>query len=342
MSKIYAYQIERPEEADELFVKLKEMFPDFSIGIEKLNADWVWIGSLRFVYVWFSNPPYSDEDFDINNDYNMGICCEKSYIHKNSTLIKNKENFIDILKKTKEGKVMTKQQLFEILKGVYCEVDQFGAKYLHGLCVKICPELEYIATDMMVNSRCYFFTALSAQDCPYVTYAEKTMDKIRISYEEMSNRLKAFGEEGYNDIVFTDKELFLIRTVIGSIPLGKAMDSIEKTNTEPYHNTLKTLRDQKLNNIYHSLFIKLNDLCNDKGLTDKIFEPKVIKKFKFKCGLTATQTEAGMVKIGCKEFSKDDILAKLVPLFDLLDEITIDGYLFGKEFLRFAEELEKW
>lgn len=234
---------------------------------------------------------------------------------------------------------MTKQQLFEKLKNIYCKVgNQNDSDYLFRLCQMLCPELEYktqaIYTDDFYDCFTVDHEALLVieEDCAEIE------SKARFTYEEMVDFLISLSESNETNIPFTNKELFFLRAFLGGACKEDVRNIINRGGLI-VANLIDDLANSE--NSWTSSFNKIEALSNELIITDKVFiEKKPI--FKFKCGIFAIRIDSDSIKIGDKKYLIVDFYNQFMPIFDLTDEVTIDNNTFYKdECLEFVEKLKK-
>lgn len=234
---------------------------------------------------------------------------------------------------------MTKKELYEELRDFYCEVEtQQEADHLFFLCRHLCPELCSNSEDMRVDNKYYYFM-MPYENIPFVAETDRVYGLTRLSYDDMTNKLQnLYKKGGNNTIELTDQETFFLSALLGGI------NNTESARIVSFFNrtTCELERHIKSNpfNITSDIYEKIFKIVEKKGISDEVFDEEEFE-FKFKCGLTAYYKN-GFVKIGRRELTNDEILNDYLPMFNLVDQITIEGNEFNKaECLEFAQKLKK-
>lgn len=237
---------------------------------------------------------------------------------------------------------MTVTELHEKLKDVYCEVaNQREADHLFKLCRDVCPDARYTPNDKEVTCGHIYFMSLTGIPLfiGIETHAPRLSSKI--TYTEMVNKIKGFSDQkNENNLKLTDKELLFLRVIIGVLGGDEARKMIKSSFLAG--DNLNALDISDLEEISNSSYAKLNQLIEENKITDKVFKVEKPKAFEFRCGLTATK-KGGLIKIGCRTFTKEFLLEKYLPIFGLVDKIEVEDNTFHKEeCLEFANILEEW
>lgn len=158
-----------------------------------------------------------------------------------------------------------------------------------------------------------------------------------ISYQEMVSKLKNNMKEKTHNIELTEKEIYYIRALFGgSNPMYRCEIIQEMGN----RHLKKYIREHDIH-FSVGIFKKFDNYCQNNGIKDSIFAPEV-KTFKFKNGVIAEIHSKDKINIGCKEYTKDYLLEKYLPMFNYVDAIMLEELTFKKsECLEFAKILKE-
>lgn len=227
------------------------------------------------------------------------------------------------------------------LKQFNCKVEsQAQADYLTELCREIYPEFSNYKNKFSKYHSIFAFYSIrgtinsfyglvvkgspaevSTTNIPYQEFVDKA--------EKASKRLKTFNIE------FTKEEILYLRAFIGS---GNAESRRGFIDEYRYPNLIRSITAD--NDYGESLFNKIADICDEHNMTDKIFKP-TIKTFNFENGEIAIINNENDIKIGYRSYTKEYLLTKYMPMFDLVDEIIIEGLRFRRlECREFAKLLK--
>lgn len=224
------------------------------------------------------------------------------------------------------------------LKQFNCKVEsQAQADYLTELCKEIYPEFSNYKNKFCKHYSIFaFFEPKGTIRGKYGLVAEGSpaeFSTINISYQEFVDKAKK-ALKRFN-IELTKEEVFYLRAFIGSGHTESRKNFIDRSW---YPNLISNITTD--NDYGESLFSKMVDICEENDITDEIFKP-TIKTFEFENGKVATINNENDIKIGCRSYTKEYLLTKYMPMFDLVDEIIIEGLGFRKqECIEFAELLK--